>query len=538
MEKLTDSRRQKLRDHIANFEAAPYRYYTPNGACEDIIRAIGTSKKTGKKIFTFAAANGIGKTTLEFALLGVLMFGEDAIPPGLKNWFDYPLFKQRWTLPKVIWVVTEDSTLRETWDSDIKGLHYWLPQGRYTTSKDDKGRLSSLKSDTGWQVYFKTVDQNPRKFESTTVGIVIYDEPVSHAVHKGCAARLRKGGLLICAATPLEFGEWMIDSWIENEEVKPYFYIRYACVYENMKKDDWDVHKDVILKKAKEYGMSDLNPKRGILSKEDIDFMKSQYDEEEELARVWGQFKALKGNVYKTYKDEPPFVIEPFDVRDGSRFQIYNVLDPHDRRYPAIGWYAIDKTGQYYIIHEYPNIEEFQGKYFYQIGDSNLNISDISDKIKSIEKAKGWNVVGRYIDPNFGLKRYGNTGNTVQEEYEIRDLYFDAEVTDDLDVGHSKVRELLKVGNLGVPGIQVFSHCHNHRWAFRRYRYDNPNKGSLQQEKILQSEKVVEKAKDFADTTRYFAVNDLKFSFTKAKLTGWRSKLKARSQSVGSFMGS
>lgn len=528
-EKLTDKKRQQLRELITAFKAAPYRYYTPNGACEDVIRSFGNAKKSGKRIFMLAAANGVGKTTMEFALLGTLMFGEPS------KWFDYPIFKQQWKLPKVIWIVTEDSTLRETWDTEIKGLHYWLPQGRYTTTRKE-GRLESLATDTGWEIYFKTVDQNPRKFESTTLGLIIYDEPVSEAIHKGCSARLRVGGYIICAATPLEFSEWMIDYWIENLEFGKYFYVRYACVYENMLKKDWDKHSGEILKEAKEHGMADLAPQRGRLSKENIDFMISQYDKEEEEARVWGKFKALKGNVYKTYKDESPFVIEPFIVSDGSRYQIYNVLDPHDRRYPAIGWYAIDKTGQYYIVHEWPNVEEFQGKYYYQLGDSNFDITMIANKIKSIEKAKDFHVVGRIIDPNFGLKRYGNTGNTVQEEYEIRDLYFDAEVTDDLDVGHSKVRELLKIGNLERPRIQAFSHCHNHRWAFRRYRYDNPSKGSMIKEKILQSEKVVEKAKDFADTTRYFAVNEFKFSYAKAVIKGWRAKLQKRQQSA-SWMG-
>ena len=527
---LSQKKREEYLEIARALDSARYKFYTPHGGVEEIIRELGNAYQTGKRIFMASAANGWTKTTAEINILINLCYDEIN-----DKWFNYPIYKQNFKYPKNIYVITEDSTLREVWDSDSLGIHFWFPEGRYKTFKDDKGRLSRLVTDTGWNIHFKTVDQNPRKFESITLGLVIYDEPVSQAIHNSCVARLRGGGFIFCGATPLDYAEWMIDVWLENEEMKPYLYVRYGSVYENMRRSDWEVHKEDILKQAREHGMGNLNPIRGRLTYDAIQFMISQYDDEEIEARVWGKFKALRGNVYKSYKDEEPYVIEPFSVSNPHDYQIYCVIDPHDRRYPAIGWFAIDRANRKYIVNEYPNVDRFQGKYYYQIGDSNLDIEQISNIIKEIEKQNGYHMVGRVIDPNFGNKRYGNTGNTVQEEFEIHDLYFENDVVDDLNIGHSKVRELLKIGNLGVPGIQIFKTCHNHRWAFRRYRYDDQKKG-VGADKVLQSEKVIEKAKDFADTVRYFAVMDYKFSATKAVIKGWRSKLRKK-QTAGSWMG-
>lgn len=503
---LSDWDRKAMRDYVRAFERAPYKWYTPNGACEDITRAIGKSPETGKRIFAFLAANGVGKTTWLINLLANLIFEE----PDDK-WFNYPLFKRKWKLPKKIWVITEDSTLNEVWDSAEGGIHFWWPAGRYAVSKGDKGRIYHIKTDTGWEIYFKTVDQDPRKFESTTLGMVIIDEPISYKIYKGAVARLRAGGLVVFAGTPLEFGDWMIDLWLDNEDMQKYLYVQYASVYENMRGGKW------IDPETKE----ERRARRGRLSKEDIEFMISQYDETEIEARVWGKFKALKGRVLKSFKPEFPYVIEPFDVSNPNEYQIYNVIDPHDRRYPAIGWYAVDKTNHYYVIHEWPNLDDFDGKYFYQLTSSDMSIQDIANKIKEIEEEHGWHVLWRWMDPNFGAKRYGNTGYTVQEEYEAFDLFFDTEVTDDRNLGHSKLRKLLKLNSFGIPGIQIMSHCRNHILSFHRYRYDEYKNN----EKKLQNENVIEKFKDFVDTARYFAVNEPIFNWHETPVTGWRAKL-------------
>lgn len=502
---LSDEERREMRKYIRSFERAPYKWYVPNGACEDITRAMGDCLDTGKRIFSFLAANGVGKTTWLIVLLANLVFEDNE-----EKWFGGKLFKQRWQWPKKVWVITEDSTLNEVWDSIEGGIPFWWPAGRYSTAKGDKGRLSYIKTDTGWEIYFKTVDQDPRKFESTTLGLVIYDEPVSYKIHKGVTARLRRGGLIVAGATPLEHGEWMVDVWIENEDMEKYLYLQYASVYENMKNAKW---RD---RDTGEWRYS----RRGRLTKEDIDFMISQYDETEIEARVWGHFKSMKGRVLPMFKKEAPFVIEPFDLKEE---QVYCVIDPHDRRFPAIGWYAVDKTGQYFVVREWPNVEEFGGKLFYQLGDSTLSIDEIGARIKSIEKAEGFNVVYRWMDPNFGAKRYGNTGFTVQEEYERLGLFFDIDVTDDLYVGHSRLRKLLRLNNFGQPDLQIFNTCKNHIWAFHRYRYDEGNRKT--EDKYLRPEKVVEKAKDFVDVARYFVVNEVKYDYTVEGVSGWRARL-------------
>jgi hypothetical protein len=501
---LTADERLSLITLIRRVEEMPYLYYTPNGACETYIKQIGNCTNTGKRIFMFSAANGVGKTAAGINILANIFFEAN------HKWFKHPIFTERWKLPKLFWFVTKDSTLREVVEPEIVK---WFPKDRYKLTNEGKTHIYKLTTDTDFTVFFKTIDQDPETFESATLGAVVYDEPPPERIHDACSFRLRAGGLIFAQLTPLHRAAWTVDRWIMNEKMKKYVYVQYASVWEN----------------SKTKGV------RGRLRESDINFMISQItDPYEYEARVLGKPTHLKGLVYKDFVAEEPYVIEPFDVSDVNEYQIYCVMDPHDRRFPAIGWYAIDKAGNYYIIGEWPGINDFNGKYYDELGDNNYTFEEIIKKIREYEKERKWKTVWRVMDPNRGRTPYGNSGLTVQEEFEKYDMYFDTDVNDDLAIGHSTVRNLLKIGNHNKPKIQVFSSCRNHIWSFLRYVYDE-HEGKAA-EKRATSEDVLDKGKDFMDITRYFSVSEFKFSYKFKKVTGWRKKLADKAKNGKGYM--
>lgn len=500
--RLTASERLSLITLIHRVEQDPYIYYTPNGACEDYIKEIGNSRETGKRIFLFSAANGVGKTAAGVNIMANIFFHHN------HKWFDYPLFKTRWKLPKIFWFITKVSTLQETIEPEIRK---WFPKDRYKMTNEGKQHIYKLTTDTGFTVFFKTIDQNPETFESATLGGIIYDEPPPENIHQACTSRLRAGGYIFAQLTPLHRAAWILDKWLLNTKVQPYFYIRYADIWEN------SINKGV----------------RGRLREADIEFMISQLDPHEYDARVKGLFTHLRGLVYKDFIAEEPYVIKPFDVTNYNDYQIYCVMDPHDRRYPAIGWYAVDRANQHYVIAEWPNLEEFNGRYFEELGDNNYTFKEIVEIIRRIEKNNKWKVIWRKMDPNRGRTPYGNSGLTVQEEFEKEGMYFDTDVQDDLTAGHSIVRAELKLGNFKKPRLQTFDTCKNHIWSFLRYVYDE-HEGKAAQKRATK-EDVTDQGKDYMDIVRYFSVGEHKFQHKLPKITGWRKKL-GQKQSKGNYM--
>lgn len=490
---------------IQSYESAPYKFFTPNGKIEQFIKAVGEAPKTGKRILFLSAGNGVGKTAALINILANIFFETN------ERWFNYPLYTERWKLPKTFWFITKDSTLQETIEPEIIK---WFPPNRYSTSNKGKNHIYELKTDTGFNVFFKTIDQDPDTFESATLGCITLDEPPPEHIYKACVSRLRAGGYIITGLTPLHKAAWMLDKLILNHKIQEHLFLLYGEIWDN------SIKKGI----------------RGRLTENNINFMISQWDAEEIDARTKGLFTHLKGLVYKDYIDSEPYLIDDFDYSDKTQYQVICVIDPHDRRYPAIGWYAIDRAGQYYIVHEWPNLQEFNGRYYDDLGDTRYTFKEITAVIKRVEEENKMNVVWRKIDPNKGKTPYGNTGLTVQEEFEVEGMYFDADVNDDRAVGHNIVRDLLKVGNFNKPRLQVCKSCNNHRWSFMRYMYDDYT-GKRAYKKSA-SEDVLDKGKDFMDIIRYFAVGNHGFRHDiAAGRTGWREKIWNKRSKISGYMG-
>ena len=112
------------------------------------------------------------------------------------------------------------------------------------------------------------------------------------------------------------------------------------------------------------------------------------------------------------------------------------------------------------------------------------------------------------MDPNFGRKRMGNTGRTVQEEMTTFGLNYNMDLNDDLIAGHLKVKELLKydalkpVNAINKPKLFIMKRCRNHWTALKNYGYKKFDRYNPPTRVIPE-----EKYKHFADLIRYLAMS-------------------------------
>lgn len=512
---------------------SPYKFFVPNYPQFQGIKAIG-SLVPEKRIFVMTSGNGVGKTTMVILFLQNIIrdnaniFRNIRDPETGKNisgFFDFPLYRN-WPAdwPKKIWFVSTQDGIKNTWEE----FEFWIPEREYEPIKGGKNFYSQVEfKATDWSLFFKTTNQDPDKFESANVGIIVFDEPPPEVLFTAAFSRLRTGGIIVIAATPLFGSSWMQDLLERNHRANRYVWHQRVSVHENNQETCgyWNL------------GIWGKQPK-GRLTTADIKFMVSGWDDEEREAREHGKFQHLTGLIYKSYKHEPDEesglchyvnVVNPID----PRLYVYQfVVDPHDRRPAFALWIRIDQYGRRRVIREWPGQEDtlYGGRMFHKIKTADPHTVEdfVSDWIR-IEKSMGIpeERVQSIMDPNFGQKPERVTGKTVAETYS--ETYkkfgmnrgFITNVIDDLNVGHKKVRSFLKPTDAGDLYLQIDRSCVSLNWAMRNYKYIEWQ-GKTADRRDL-SEVVSEKGKDPCDCLRYALITPIKWrppEYTPAETQG------------------
>lgn len=497
----------QLEEFYAQKRKNPLPFFVPNGKQEQFISMIGNMYENKKLIFINASANGVGKSTVACHILANLIFGAQS------KWFDYPAFQRPWPFPKRVWYLSEADAFQGKISPMIEEI---FPPGRYSFIKAGRKFNSHLEAN-GWTCDLKTYDQEVRSFEAVDCSVILYDEPPPQEIRASCVRGLRSGGIEIFVMTALEHAAWVYDEIVEKpEQQKNVFYM------EAHAEDACKVH-----------GV------RGHLDHERIEFLASQYDEDQKEARLTGKPKHLQGKIYRTLHptfhkhalkaiDFPQATHVPLghqalkdgDVKfGGDGFVIYCAMDVHDARPPAIIWWAADFDGHSYIIDEFPNnydteIEGNDPMPYHQIKSTTLTYRKIAEIIKYKEQKNGWTKpqdIRRVMDPNFGLKKSGESGLTVQQIIASAgvdmkwQMFFDATVSDDITNGHAAVRVLLATDPKdGRPFLKIGEQCTNVWFQMLRYSRKKPSAKRLQVDGP--SDTPAKKYKDHPDAVRYAAM--------------------------------
>ncbi len=448
------------------YKANPLKYFVPTGKQEEFISKLGSGKYF---ICVFSGANRTGKSETESNITGNIIWGPQ------NKWFEHPLFA-RWPYPKRARIGSTPKNLEEIGAIDV-GIKANWPEGKYQAEKAGKRYNSLYKFDNGWIMDVMSYEQATTEWESVSLGLVIFDEPPPADIFKATIARMEQGGVIIVGMTPLQASSYLFDNVItEKEGLKTnqnvfvtYVDVEDACI---------------------EHGV------RGYLEHKNIEQMVSFYDKDEVDARAHGKPLYLTGLVYPSFNFDihviPDFPI-PFSW---TRAQI---VDPHDSIPFAMAWVAVDEIGDYYFYDEYPE-EPFE-----RMAKTTMDFKDYATITRNKE---GRDVIKhRIMDPNFGNKRYGNTGKTVKEELAEFGLQYNTSITDDLTVGHHLVRERLKydtsrpMNAINKPKMYVFKRCRNTWVSLMRY-----GRKPLKNAEMKDNLNLDETYKHFCDLVRYASV--------------------------------
>ncbi len=443
----------------------PLKFLVPNGAQERAIAEVGNLENF---ITVLSFANGVGKTSIVFAILGAVMWGAPT------SAFDFPLYREypsRW--PKRIRIVTESELVSDMGPIQTEAAKWW-PKGRYSWVKGGKQYNKFFYSDTGFFGEVMTNEQALKEFEGKTNAINVFVEPPPKLIFNACIARQRMGGLNIMDMTPLTSSAWVKDDIIDKAQVEADGKVvgKSVCISADIEEN------------CQEHG------KNGQLKHDDIQQIISRYDPDEIEARAHGKFVHLSGRIFKTF--ERAVHVREFEILTDN-VSHGMVVDPAIAKPLMILWRFVDKAG---VVHFYDESPDFE---FHNAKDSNLTVADYVQIIKA--KEEGRNIESRILDRHFGNARRTLGGKTLKEEFSDAGLDFVDSYTMDpaseVEAGILKVKEYLKydktkpIDSLNRPRLVIHPRCKNLIAAFERWSRD-PKTG-----------KPLDEWKDAIDDARY-----------------------------------
>lgn len=408
-----------------------------------------------------------------------------------------------------IWVCGE--TFQDSIAIQQKKISEIVPRRRikYGNYDDINGYTNrKLQLDSGTLFTFKSYDQGRTAFQSEDVDIIWCDEEPPLDIIKEMKMRLiDRNGTLIISMTSLKGITDFIRDYFEGCDVLETRYAPY-------------VKKEIPVRARKgpcEIFFIWTTDNRYIDQgrvKEEIALM----PETDRLCRIYGMPTNLAGKIYMSFGKDTHVI--PLDAAPTIGNQLWHVLDPHDRKPWAMGWYLVNKDESVYCVDEYPDGSEPGGNFNEMLYDDKT-YEDYARIIKDREESLRilFNIGGRVrriIDPNFGNKtiqfaeRKGGQSKTtpVKELAKLGLRYKDG--IDALEAGHLEVRKWLDFtkGTLS-DGTRVFTkaprflltdNCKNHINGLTRYsRKDIIGADGDVRDKVAPQQKY----KDFPDLVRY-----------------------------------
>jgi phage terminase large subunit-like protein len=399
--------------------------YIPNIKCEKFIENVGNNKHF---VNLFSAANGVGKTCVGVNVVANICFGTQ------NQYFDKELFN-KFPYLKRGRIISDPTTLKE---KIVPELKKWFPSNRYKTSYETKkeGKSYEVKwtTDTGFEFDLMSNEQDSKEFESVDLGWLWLDEPSKKDIYTASIARMRRGGIVFWTMTPLSYSAWIKDD----------IYDKQGETVSVVTADVWD-------------NCLETPGARGMLKKENIDRMISQYPEDEKEARIYGKFGHLLGRVHKLF-DRRIHVINPFKI-DFNSFTCYGALDTHPRVPDAYTIMAVDDKDRKYIISEL----------FIDGTDT-----DIASAIKQTEA--GLRIRERLIDPSAWIDDKRTEENSVGQRLEKSGLSF-TNGSKNLIGGIRRTDEALMYTEqngemIKPPEVYIFNTCERTIKEFENYVWD------------------------------------------------------------------
>lgn len=520
--------------------------FCPNGAQEEVVKLFGASEldvKTPQIIADFAG-NGRGKTALLVNLLGNIIWGPQPFiategtldeytnvdspvnwvkewgkPP--QTWFSSEIFK-KWPYPKNIRIVSTPANLDDEGAIQLE-IDKWWPRHRFKGIKGKYDYRSKIKTDTGFSIEMKTFAMSSEEHESKTCGLILVDEPLPQGLWGATLSRFRRGGILLLSMTPLFGSAFLYDEIVQ-------------------KADGGDTSVRYLFSDVEDNCC--IHGTRGILTHEAVEWMVNKYPPEERESRKSGTFLSLSGRVHKDFNrdihviparhDKTDIPTRDFILSNKHLFQFYQVIDPHDRKWDAIGYYALDDRNRKYCIDEYPDRScspyhtLSQRRYTYQ--------QLVRDILIPKEQALGLrsDEFVRLMDPryakNHSHRGADKSGLTIEQEFTMAyNEGFITNINDNFNACRNKLDNNLIIGTDGHPNIYFYEgYADNHIYAMEHWMWDRWEGKAAEKRDIKETPQ--ERNSDFPRLLHYLTMFDPTYSIRDTRTLGWRDKIKKKQQ--------
>ncbi len=437
------------------------RYYVPHGKFDDfLLEKVVTLKDEPGKIWIliYRGPNGWGKTAFIANLTAYLLARKpnphfDKIP-YLKN-FRLPCRGRLLTTPNAAEATYPEETAK------------WYPKGEYEALNVGHHFPATYRfKKTRSEMDVFTFKQDPMESESVNLDFAVIDEPPPHRYWSGLVTRFRRGGLIVMVFTGLEGASWVSDE-LETPE---------------------HLNKDVFVLQGHRCDNCIEHGRNGVLPHAYWDNIAANTDPSEHGARLYGEYLCTSGRIYGTYRTgytdqdgkvigHEPERLAPYyaDCWKKRLFTLYNIVDPHDRKPWAVGWYSVFPNEDVFTIKEWPDRSLTP---YHKFNSCAWVPADYVRMIRLTESAPKVNAHVRLMDPHFGNAPKSTTKTTTAGECadpkndpDKEGLHFLLPESD-VEQGHIAVKVMLGNPGIGVkPRFYVMAHCTNHRWAMTHYGY-------------------------------------------------------------------
>ena len=382
----------------------------------------------------------------------------------------------------------------------------WLPEGWYTTKKNEQGVEYIFEMFNKSTVTVMSYSQDDSLFESFRIQGVLMDEPPPKSKYTAMSrGLLLDNGKTLLSLTPLK-EPWILDdivlsgrrdigvvdnlSIVDNPDLynsdlavlngmglteiqsEEYFDL---LLYEDAEKKTPVADKGRAAEKYLE-GLVGLDSFDKIGNLKILKFIKD-IDPSDVPPRVFGQFKSLVGRVLKEF-DLNIHRIKPFEVP--TDWPVTCMIDFHLSTPQAVSYWAVNKQDIHYCIKE---------------TWKNLSADEIADDIIRSIKFYGWNLTDVYIDPlSKGDTAYMRNalGTNIRDTYSIlEERLCDHGITlhvatKDKESGIKNIQGWLKGVN-GLPTCYLFDTCERHFYEVARWVFDEHGKPAKENDHFMEN---------------------------------------------------
>ncbi len=471
----------EMQDKLLGFLKKPIApAFEPTGAMEPMLIAVGNCEG---RIILNQSANKLGKTAHAANILRAIIWGDEGNP-----FFDYPMYKS-WPHEKRGRIVGTKENVSNA-GPIMTEITKWWPTGRYTFKKDGHHYNHSIVTDTGWTIDVLSFEQSPEQHEGPFLSFCWIDEPPRPSILGAIMSRFAGGGVALFTMTPIRAG--VVLDIIEDLERKGTKVVRQECT---------------IFDNDKETGiLNSRGTKRGLWTKQQIADYIATIPAGEEQERLYGKASLKSGKIFKDFSlsiHKRDFDIDSDYFRKANH---YMVMDPHQKYYPFIQWWAFTQDEMNICWNEWPNYKELGGFYDEKRLTTICNYTpeQIAGIIKVLDGEQfGLKIIKRIVDPRFARGTENSWAKETQglvAEYANHGIRFELPSFDSISTGRTAIIDCLRydkqrpIGLLNTPTMFILPHCVNTLRALDRHGW----------EPDTTDEKESEQYKDPIDCIRYY----------------------------------